>query len=162
MHAIDDVGKIKLRNRDVSIHKKGGNSVGDAVVHKGGLNPDQPSSSQTNPRKGNEKQKGLMAPREVEKGNSNVREFELMALVELGKTPPMFNLQNKLSKLKISIPFTELLRNHKYRDTITTMIENQGEAHPDILELTEGNPTIILGSKIDSVGSKDEEVHPFI
>ena len=41
------------------------------------------------------------------------------------------------------------------------MIANQGEPHPDILELTEGNPTIILGSKIDSVDSKDEEVPPF-
>ena len=41
------------------------------------------------------------------------------------------------------------------------MIINQGEAHPDILELTEDNPTIILGSKIDSVDSDDEEVPPF-
>ena len=41
------------------------------------------------------------------------------------------------------------------------MIKNQGEAHPDILELTEDNPTIILGSKIDSVDSVDEEVPPF-
>ena len=42
MHAIDDVKKIKLRSRDVAINK-------------GGLNPNQPSSSQTGPRKGNEK-----------------------------------------------------------------------------------------------------------
>ena len=41
------------------------------------------------------------------------------------------------------------------------MIVNQGEAHPDILELTEDNPTIVLGSKIDSVDSEDEEVPPF-
>ena len=41
------------------------------------------------------------------------------------------------------------------------MIANQGEAHPDILELTEDHPTIILGSKIDSVDSDDEEVPPF-
>ena len=41
------------------------------------------------------------------------------------------------------------------------MIVNQGEAHPDILELTEDNPTIILGSKIDSVDNDDEEVSLF-
>ena len=40
------------------------------------------------------------------------------------------------------------------------MIANQGEAHLDILELTEDNPTIILGSKIDNVESEDEEVPP--
>ena len=37
----------------------------------------------------------------------------------------------------------------------------QGEAHPDILELTKDHPTIILGSKIDSVDNKYEEVPPF-
>ena len=38
------------------------------------------------------------------------------------------------------------------------MINNQGETHPDILELTDDNPTIVLGSNIDS---EDEEVPPF-
>ena len=98
MNSIDDVKKIKLRNRDIAIHK-------------GGLNPDQPSSSQTGLGKGDEKQKGTAAPREVEKGNSNVIELEPVAPVELGKTHPMFNLQNELAKLKVSIPFNELLRN---------------------------------------------------
>ena len=42
MHAIDDVRKIKLRSRDIAIHK-------------GGLNLDQPSSSQIGPGKGDEK-----------------------------------------------------------------------------------------------------------
>ena len=37
MHAIDDVKKIKLRSRDI-------------VVNKGGLNPNQASSSQTIPK----------------------------------------------------------------------------------------------------------------
>ena len=41
------------------------------------------------------------------------------------------------------------------------MISNQGETHPDILELTCDNPTIVLGSNIDSVDSEDEEVPPF-
>ena len=73
----------------------------------------------------------------------------------------MFDLQNELAKLKISIPFNELLRNQEYRDTIMHVIVNQGEAHHDILELTKDNPTIFLGSKIDIVDSEDEEVPPF-
>ena len=79
-----------------------------------------------------------------------MRELEQTTPVELGKTPPMFNLQNKIAKLKVSIPFNELLRNQEYRDTIMKMIANQGEAHPNILDLTKDNPTIILGSNIDS------------
>ena len=45
MHAIDDVRNIKFRSRDISIHKKGGDSTGKVVIPKGGLNLDQPSSS---------------------------------------------------------------------------------------------------------------------
>ena len=41
------------------------------------------------------------------------------------------------------------------------MIANQGEAHSDILELTKDNPTIVLGSNIDSMDREDEEVPPF-
>ena len=55
MHAIDDVKKIKLRSRDVTIHKKGGDSTGDVAIHKGGLNPDQPSSSHASLGKENDK-----------------------------------------------------------------------------------------------------------
>ena len=148
MHAIDDIRKIKLRSRDVAINK-------------GSLNPNHPSSSQTGLGEGNEKQKEPVASREVEKETGNVRELEQMTPVKLGKTPPMFNLQNKLDKLKVLIPFSELLRNQEYRDTITNMIANQGESHPNILELTEDNPTIILGSKIESMDNDDEEVPPF-
>ena len=39
------------------------------------------------------------------------------------------------------------------------MVKNQGEAQWDILEVTDDNPTIILGSKIDNVDN--EEVPPF-
>ena len=41
------------------------------------------------------------------------------------------------------------------------MIVNQGEGHPNILKLTEDNPTIVLGFKIDNMDSEDEEVPPF-
>ena len=94
-------------------------------------------------------------------GTEKVKEPKQIAPVELENFFSMFNLQSKLAKLNISIPFNELLRNQEYRDAITKMIINQGEAHPDILELTEDNPTIILGSKVDSVDSEDEEVPPF-
>ena len=62
MHAIDDVRKIKLRNRDVAIQKKGGDSTSDTAVPKGVLNPGHPSTSHTSLGKENDKQKGSMAP----------------------------------------------------------------------------------------------------
>ena len=68
-----------------------------------------------------------VAPIDVEKVNSN------------------FSFQNELSKLKIFVPFNELLRNNEYRDTITKMVRGQGELQFDILELTDDNPTISFG-----------------
>ena len=66
-------------------------------------------------------------------GTEKVKEPKKTAPVELHKISSMFNIQSELAKLKISIPFNELLRNQEYRNTITKMIWNQGEAHPYIL-----------------------------
>ena len=49
-----------------------------------------------------------------------------MVLVDVEKVNSIFNLQNELSKLKVPIPFNELLRNNEYRDTITRMVKGQG------------------------------------
>ena len=66
-------------------------------------------------------------------GTEKVKEPKQIAPVELEKISSMFNLQSKLAKLKISIPFNQLLRNQEYKKTITKIIRNQGESHPDIL-----------------------------
>ena len=79
--------------------------------------------------------------------------------MDVDKISSIFNLQSEFAKLNITIPFNELLRNQEYRDTITKMIRNQGEARPYILEVIDDNPTIVLGSKIDNMDN--EEVPPF-
>ena len=92
MHAIDDIRKIKLRNRDEAIQKKGGNSTGDAAIPKGGLKLDQPSSSYTSPEKENDKQKGTMVPINMIMESSNVKRVEPVVAVEHIKALPMFDL----------------------------------------------------------------------
>ena len=82
-----------------------------------------------------------------------------VAPIEVEKVNSKFNLQNELSKLKISVPFNEFLRNNEYRDTITKMVRGQREFQSDILELTDDNPTISFGSKVESIDN--EEVSPF-
>ena len=82
-----------------------------------------------------------------------------VAPVDVERIGSGFNLQNELSKLKISVPFNELLRNTEYRNTITKMVKNQGEWQSDILELNDDNPAISFGSKVENLES--EEVPPF-
>ena len=115
MHAIDYVRKIKLRSRDVAINK-------------GWLNPNQPSSSQINIEKRNEKQKEPVVHKEIENRTEKIKELKQTAPMNVDKISSIFNLHSELAKLKISIPFNELLRNQEYRNTITKMIRNQGEA----------------------------------
>ena len=82
-----------------------------------------------------------------------------VAPVDVEKVNSTFNLQNELSKLKISVLFNELLRNNEYRDTIIKLVKCQGEFQSNILELTDDNPTISFGSKVENID--DEEVPPF-
>ena len=63
MHAIDDVRKIKLRSTDVAINK-------------GRLNPNQPSSSQINTEKINEKQKELVVHKETENRTEKIKKLK--------------------------------------------------------------------------------------
>ena len=57
--------------------------------------------------------------------------MKLLAHMDVEKTVSAFNLQIELSKLKISIPFNELLRNREYRDKITNMVKSQKKVQPD-------------------------------
>ena len=65
-----------------------------------------------------------------------------------------FKLQTNLLKVKISIPFIELLRKKEYRDKITGMVRNQGEFQPDIFEVNDDDPTIVFVAKIEN-GDED-------
>ena len=79
--------------------------------------------------------------------------------MDVEKTVSNLNLQTELSKVEISIPFKELLRNREYRDKITNMVSSQGQFKQHILEVVDDAPTIVFGSKIENVD--DEEAPPF-
>ena len=70
-----------------------------------------------------------------------------------------FNLQSEFKKIKLSIPFNELLRNNEYREKITRMVKNEGDYQPYTLELTNDAPTIVLGHKVEY--TDEENVPPF-
>ena len=63
----------------------------------------------------------------VYKESKKIKEVKQPALMDVEKDASNFNLKTKLSQLKISIPFNELLRNREYRDKITDMVWSQGE-----------------------------------
>ena len=131
----------------------------DVVVNKGRPNSNQPSTSSLNTEKGKEIQKYPIVNKEVENKTEKTKEMKQMAPMDVEKFTSIFNMQNELSKSKIYVPFNELLRNNEYRDMITIMVKGQGESQSDILKLTNDNPTISFGTKVENID--DEEVPPF-
>ena len=104
-------------------------------------------------------QKESLVNKEVENEIQRDKRMKQVASIDVERVRTGFNLQNELSKLKIYVPFNELLRNNEYRNTITKMVKGQGELQSDILELNDDNPTISFGSKVENL--ENEEVPPF-
>ena len=110
-HAMDDVQrKIRLRNREV-------------FINKGKENPNHLSKSSLNVEKGKEVQKESLVNKAAENEIQRDKRMKQVAPMNVERAGPGFNLQNELSKLKIYVPFYELLRNSEYRDTITRMVK---------------------------------------
>ena len=81
MHAIDDVQrKIKLRNIDV-------------IINKGRFNQNQPSSSQQNTKKKNEKHKDPIVYKEFENKKEKTKEVKQLTQMDVEKNVSTFNLQ---------------------------------------------------------------------
>lgn len=77
---------------------------------------------------------------------------------EAEKYISIFNLENEISKIKIFVPFSEILRVNKYRSKIVEMLNSQPRA-ADILNFQEDNPTIYLGRRLED--DQNEEFRPF-
>ena len=59
---------------------------------------------------------------------------------EIEKSVSVFNLENEISKIKISVPFGEILKVDEYRSKIVKILNSQpGTA--DILNVLEDHPT---------------------
>ena len=114
MHAIDEVKrKIYLRSRDV-------------MFKKGKLSLNQPSSSLQSEYRTKEKPKQQISCKEPMDRGEKEKQVILPAPIEVEKDTSIFNMHTELSKVKISIPFNELLRNKEYRDKIIGMVKGQG------------------------------------
>ena len=143
-NAIDDVkNKLKLRSRDL-------------VINKGRQNQNQPSAS----KKNQEKEKDTNVHKNSENIEQKSKENKHPMAIDEEKPISSFNLQVELAKINISILLNELLRNNEYREKITKLLKNQGDDHPDILEVTDDYENIVHGPKIEE--TDDEEAPPFL
>jgi hypothetical protein len=77
---------------------------------------------------------------------------------EVEKTCSPFNFEHEMAKIKIFVPFNELIRKGEYREQIIKMMKAGGTL--DTLNLQDDHPAILFGPRIEET-SDTEDVPPF-
>lgn len=77
---------------------------------------------------------------------------------EVYKQSNLFSLENEISKLKVSIPLTELTKNEKYKFQIAKMLKVDQMSY--IVNVVDDEPTILFGPILEG-SLEDIEVPPF-
>ena len=78
--------------------------------------------------------------------------------ITIERLAPPFSLQNKISKIKIVVPFNEILRNPEYKGHLSKMIKS--EETSDSLNIQDDHPKIMFGPWAKT-SVKSEDVPPF-
>jgi hypothetical protein len=77
---------------------------------------------------------------------------------EVEKSPSPFNFESEMDKIKIYVPFNELIKNGEYRNQIIKMLKM--EEAPDTLNVQDDHPAILFGPRVEESGDVDD-VPPF-
>jgi hypothetical protein len=77
---------------------------------------------------------------------------------EVEKTSSSFNFESEMAKIKISVPFNELIKNSEYINQIIKMLKI--EETYDTLNIQDDHPAILFGPCVEESGDADK-VPPF-
>ena len=72
-----------------------------------------------------------------------------------------FNLENELGKIKIPMPFIELMKNPSYKDSVLKMIgSTNSQPLFDTVNLQEESPKIFIGSALAEKTENEASASP--
>jgi hypothetical protein len=77
---------------------------------------------------------------------------------EVEKTSSSFNFESDMAKIKIFVPFNELIKNSEYRNHIIKILKM--EETSDTLNIQDDHPDILFGPRVEESSDVDE-VPPF-
>jgi hypothetical protein len=81
-----------------------------------------------------------------------------IVIKEVEKTSSSFNFESEMAKIKIFVPFNELIKNSEYRNQIIKMLKM--EETYDTLNIQDDHPAILFGPCVKE-SSEADEVPPF-
>jgi hypothetical protein len=82
------------------------------------------------------------------------KEINEVVIKEVEKSPPPFNFESEMDKIKIGIPFNELMNKGEYRNQIIKML-NMEEAH-DTLNKQDDHHAILFVPCVEESGDVDD------
>ena len=93
--------------------------------------------------------------------NPNQDKLEkVIEVEEVNKNMQNFNFENELCKIKVPIPFIELIKNPCYNNSVLKMMGSTTSQVPsDTVNLQEENPKIFIGSALAEKKLKMMQVH---
>jgi hypothetical protein len=66
---------------------------------------------------------------------------------EILKPPSSFSFENEIQKIKIPVPFLELVKNEDFKRYLSKMLQPEPSSHPtDSVNLQDEKPIVILGT----------------
>jgi hypothetical protein len=75
------------------------------------------------------------------------------------KPPSSFSFDNEIQKIKIHVPFLELVKNEGFKRYLSKMLQSEPSSHPtDSVNLQDEKPTVIIGPLVED---RDESSPPF-
>ena len=97
------------------------------------------------------------------RGGGGITQTMIKALVpeikEILKSPSSFSFENEIQKIKIPVPFLELMKNEEFKRYLSKMLQPESSSNStDSVNLQDEKPTIILGCLVED---RDDSSPPF-
>jgi hypothetical protein len=106
----------------------------------------KPSTS-NQPKKSDPSAKIVVAPNKgnEEQNNQPMVKSPILEVKEIMKSPYSFNFENEIQKIKIPVPFLELIKNEYFKKSISKMLQSDfSSCSIDLVNLQDEKPTVIL------------------
>ena len=114
----------------------------------------------------NPKKKVVLPPKQqsdqvLEKKQNQDKQKKNVEVEEVNKSMQNFNLENELCKIKIPMPFIELMKNPSYKNSVLKMIGSANSQFPsDIMNLQEESSKIFIGSALAEKTENEASASP--
>ena len=114
----------------------------------------------------NPKNKAILPPKQqsdpaLGKRQNQYKPEKAIEVEEVNKNMQNFNIENELCNIKIPMPFTELIKNPSYKNSVLKMIGSTSSQVPsDTVNLQEENPKIFNGSSLEEKTENDASASP--